>query len=463
LRLIGLQEKKFTNNTVNHYKLERQNFMVILSTILYFIITIFIIVMVHEIGHFIAAKLSGMRVDRFSLGFPPRLFGKKIGETDYCISALPIGGYVKVAGMIDESNDTEFLNKPPEPWEFRSKSIPKKIFTLANGVLMNILLSILIFWGIKYFQTDVVWKTTDIGTITKHSVADSIGFMTGDRILKINGASVQTWNQIESQIVISQISDDVPVLVDRSGEEVTLSIPKNTIKETDTYFLFYPKDIFVKIFNVQPASAAERAGILKNDIIKTIDSNEVHTNIDAISLIQMNAGREISMVLLRDSNLVELNVTPDSVTKMIGIQLNTFYDGPKEERHLGLFESFGAGIKLAYSTTIMFFKSIWFIIDGKVEFSKAIGGPIKIAELATQSASMGVVSFFSFIGMLSLTLAIINILPFPALDGGHIMFVIYEAIFKKEFPLKARMIIQQTGFYILMLFMVYVIYNDIFR
>jgi regulator of sigma E protease len=404
-----------------------------------------------------------MRVDRFSLGFPPRLFGIQIGETDYCISALPIGGYVKIAGMIDESNDTDFVNKPPEPWEFRSKSIPKKVFAITNGVIMNILLAILIFWGIKYFQTDVVWQTTDIGTIKQHSVADSIGFMTGDKILKIDGASVQTWEQVQTQIIIGQIGDDVDVLVDRSGEEVTLSIPQNTIKETDISFIFYPKDVSVRIATVQSASAAEKAGIRKNDIIKSIDGNDVHINTDAISLIQMNAGREITMALLRDSSIVELQVTPDSVTKIIGVQLNTFYNGPKEERRLGLFESFGAGVKLAYNTTIMFFKSIWFIIDGKVEFSKAIGGPVKIAELASQSADMGIISFLSFIGMLSLTLAIINILPFPALDGGHLMFLIYEAIFKKEFPLKARMILQQAGFYILMLFMVYVIYNDIVR
>ena len=437
--------------------------MALLSTILYFIITIFIIVMVHEIGHFMAAKLTGMRVDRFSLGFPPRLFGKKIGDTDYCISALPIGGYVKIAGMIDESNDTEFLNKPPEPWEFRSKSIPKRIFAISNGVLMNLLLSILIFWGIKYVQTDIIWKTTDIGTIKQHTLADSIGFMTGDRILKINGTPVQTWDQVGDQIFINQISDDVSVLVDRAGEEKTLSIPQNTIKETDTQFIFYPKDIFVKITQVQPASIAEKSGILKNDIIKTIDGSEVNIPTDVISLIQSNAGKEISMTLLRDSNIVKLNVTPDTVTKIIGIQLSTFYNGPKEERRLGLFESFWAGIKLAYNTTIMFFKSIWFIIDGKIEFSRAIGGPVKIAKLANQYADMGIISFFSFIGMLSLTLAIINILPFPALDGGHIIFLIYEAIFKKEFPVNPRIVLQQTGIIILMLFMVYVIYNDIFR
>jgi regulator of sigma E protease len=438
--------------------------MALLSSIFYFVITILVIVMIHELGHFFAAKLSGMRVDRFSIGFPPRLFGKKFGDTDYCISLLPIGGYVKIAGMIDESMDTEFLGKEAQPWEFRSKPIYKRIFVIVAGVVMNLLLSIMIFWGMKYFQTEILWKTTEIGEVKTESIAGVNGFKSDDKILNVNGNSVDTWNQLENQILIAQVSDNVNVTVERSGANVNLTIPKNSIKETDNSFIFFPKYVQVKIFNVQSGSPAEKAGIRKDDIIKSINGNSIYVNTDAIKIIQENAGRETPVTLLRpDGRMVETKVTPDAKTKMIGIQLNTFYYGPKEEKHLGIFESFGAGIKLAINTTVMFFKSIWFIIEGKVEFSKAIGGPVKIAELATQSADLGLISFLSFIGMLSLTLAIINILPFPALDGGHLVFLIYEGIFKKEFPIKARMILQQAGFYLLMIFMLFVIYNDIFR
>lgn len=437
--------------------------MTILTTIFYFVITILIIVLVHELGHFLAAKLSGMRVDRFSIGFPPRLFGKKIGDTDYCISLLPIGGYVKIAGMIDESMDTDFLQKEPQPWEFRSKPVKNRIFVIVAGVIMNILLSIIIFWGIKYFQTETLWKTTTIGVVTKGSTAEKVGFKSYDKILSVNNKEIQTWNQVESQIFISQITDNVNVKVERNNEIVEIIIPKNTIKETDNQFIFYPKDITVKILGVQKGSPAEISGIKKDDIIKSVNNTPINFNSEVIKIIQENAGKEIPIVLQRDNKEIELKVTPDKETKMIGIQLNNFYFGPKEERKLGIFESFVAGIKLAVNTTYMFFKSIWYIIEGKVEFSKAIGGPIKIAELASQSADLGAYSFFSFIGMLSLTLAIINILPFPALDGGHLVFLIYEGIFKKEFPVKARLILQQVGFYLLLIFMIFVIYKDIFR
>ncbi len=438
--------------------------MAILSSIIYFVITILVIVMIHELGHFFAAKLCGMRVDRFSIGFPPRLFGKKFGDTDYCISLLPIGGYVKIAGMIDESMDTDFLAKEPQPWEFRSKSVPKKIFVIVAGVVMNLLLSVMIFWGIKYFQTEIIWKTTEIGTVKTESIAGVNGFRTNDKIISINGKQVDNWNQLENQIIIAQISDNVNVSIEREGQKVDLTIPKNSVKETDNSFLFFPKYVKVKILSVQSGSPADKAGIIKDDIIKSINGIPISVTTDAVKIIQENAGKEVPLTLQRtDGKIIETRVIPDAKTKIIGIGLSTFYFGPKDEKHLGIFESFGGGIKLAVNTTFMFFKSIWFIIEGKVEFSKAIGGPVKIAELASQSADLGIINFLSFIGMLSLTLGIINILPFPVLDGGHLMFLIYEGIFKKEFPVKARLIMQQAGFYLLMIFMLFVIYNDIFR
>src|SRR4030042_6568318 len=137
--------------------------MQFLETLFYFIVTLGVLVFVHERGHVLAAKLSGMRVDRFSLGFPPRAFGKKIGDTDYCVSWLPIGGYVKIAGMIDESFDTEYLSRPPEPWEFRAKPIWQRMFVISAGVIMNLLLAELIFWGINYTQGKIVRETTEIG------------------------------------------------------------------------------------------------------------------------------------------------------------------------------------------------------------------------------------------------------------------------------------------------------------
>ena len=159
--------------------------MVILSTIFYFIITIGILVLVHELGHFLAAKLFRMRVDIFSIGFPPRAFGKKIGETDYCMSWIPIGGYVKIAGMIDESMDTEFLKNEPQPWEFRSKPKWQRAIVLSAGVMMNILLAIVIFWGIIYYEGKTIRPITEIGYVCRRVLQQKLVCKQGIRLYQL--------------------------------------------------------------------------------------------------------------------------------------------------------------------------------------------------------------------------------------------------------------------------------------
>jgi regulator of sigma E protease len=170
--------------------------MELLSTVFYFIVTIGVIVFLHELGHFASAKLFGMRVDRFSIGFPPRAFGKQIGETDYCVSWIPIGGYVKIAGMIDESLDNDFLNRPPEPWEFRSKPIWQRAIVMAAGVTMNLVLAIVIFWGIIFSQGRTVRPITEVGYIVSESPAEKAGFQMFDKIRSVNGTDVTRWDEI---------------------------------------------------------------------------------------------------------------------------------------------------------------------------------------------------------------------------------------------------------------------------
>jgi regulator of sigma E protease len=164
-----------------------------LPTTFYFLVVIGILVLVHELGHFLAAKFFGMRVDRFSIGFPPRAFGKQIGETDYCVSWIPIGGYVKIAGMVDESFDTEFINEDPKPWEFRSKPIWQRMIVICAGVAMNIFLSILIFWGIIFYQGKTVKPVAVVGYAVSESPAAKAGFRSGDVIIDVNGKHSTYW------------------------------------------------------------------------------------------------------------------------------------------------------------------------------------------------------------------------------------------------------------------------------
>src|SRR5512140_864993 len=197
----------------------------------YFILTLGVLVLVHELGHFLAAKLFKMRVERFSIGFPPRAFGKQIGETDYCVSWIPIGGYVKIAGMIDESFDTEFLGKPPEPWEFRSKPIWQRMIVISAGVIMNLLLAVLIFWAINYIQGSAVRETTTIGYVIERSPAAKAGLQAGDRVVQINNKPVQNWDQLLSDLYIETMGNDVTVTVQRGAEQRQLFVPRSTIPE----------------------------------------------------------------------------------------------------------------------------------------------------------------------------------------------------------------------------------------
>ncbi|PLX28923.1 MAG: RIP metalloprotease RseP, partial [Ignavibacteria bacterium] len=173
----------------------------ILSQIFYFVIIIGVLVLIHELGHFLAAKAFGMRVERFSIGFPPRAFGKQIGDTDYCVSWLPIGGYVKISGMIDESMDTEHLEKAPEPWEFRAKPVWQRIIVITAGVIMNVLLAIAIFWGLNLSQGVQHHKVTTIGMVQENSIAAKYGLQSGDEITAINGEEMSTWEGIRENVL----------------------------------------------------------------------------------------------------------------------------------------------------------------------------------------------------------------------------------------------------------------------
>jgi regulator of sigma E protease len=210
--------------------------------IIYFIITIAILVFVHEFGHFAAAKLSGMRADIFAIGFGKRLFGyNKLtgftfgdlpkdfdgqGNTDYRLCLLPLGGYVKIAGMVDESFDTEFADKEPAPYEFRSKSVAKKVFVISAGVLMNLILSLLVFSGMKFINGEQIILTTTVGVVPPNSLADSLGFRQNDKIVAINNAPVNNWNELRTELVINTLGEDINIDLLRNGDKESIFIPR---------------------------------------------------------------------------------------------------------------------------------------------------------------------------------------------------------------------------------------------
>ncbi len=434
--------------------------MEILTTIFYFVLTIGVLVLVHELGHFGAAKMFRMRVDRFSIGFPPRAFGIKIGETDYCVSWIPIGGYVKIAGMIDESFDTEFANRAPEPWEFRAKPVWQRMIVLAGGVIMNLLLAIAIFWGIIYSSGKTVWPTTEIGFISENSAAQTAGFQPGDRILTINGVTVRYWDEIENLIYVEHMGQDLTVTIERAGIPRTISIARASIPSvSEQRFGVLPRGVVPVIVSVEDGKPAAEAGLKPGDIITRMNDAQV----DFYSLprlIKQHPGRQVRVEWRRESETIAGTITP-TAEGTIGISFNPRYEGPVDRLRFSLIEALGEAIVDLAGAVEAFFRNIYSIFAGTVSLSESVGGPVRIAQIATRSAQAGLASFLTVMAWLSLTLALLNLLPFPALDGGHLVFLAYEGVFRREIPTKVKIVLQQTGFALLLVFMAFVLYNDI--
>ncbi len=445
--------------------------------IIYFAITIGILVFIHELGHFLAAKMTGMRVDVFAVGFGKRLFGynKKTGftfgdlpkdfegegNTDYRLSMLPLGGYVKIVGMVDESFDTEFANKEPQPYEFRSKNFLQKTFVITAGVLMNLLLAVLIFWGANFFKGKPVTLTTTVGYVKTDSPADSLGFMKGDVFQSINGVVVETWDDIRNEIYINTIGENLNIKVLRNGVEKNLFLPRNRIPDIEKKGeLVSPEGYRPYVAEVMKDSPAETAGLLSGDIFLSLNGKSLGSSSEFIGIVSQNAGVDLNAKILRGSDTLSLAVIPGSDGK-IGIAINDIFEGKTEYKTFGFFEAFYvAGVDLINLTRVTF-SVAGKVIGGQVEFGKVFGGPVRIAQLAAKSADVGFESFLFFIAVLSLSLALINIMPFPVLDGGHLLMIIIETITRREIPVKVKIAINNTGFVLLMLLMVFIIYNDI--
>ncbi len=445
--------------------------------IIYFAITIGILVFIHEFGHFAAAKLSGMRVDVFAIGFGKRLFGwnKKSrfsfgelpkdfdgeGHTDYRLSLLPLGGYVKIAGMIDESMDTSFTDKEPQPYEFRAKSVWAKIFVITAGVLMNLLLAWVIFWGANFFQGKPITPTTTLAYVEDGSLAAKSGFESGDKILSVNNKKVTNWENLRAEIFINTLGENINVKVLRDGQEKDLSINRKLIPEDETKGAYLiPEGVKPAIGEVLKNSPAEKAGIKSGDVLLAINDIPLYSALQVTNIISSSKEKELKITVERDHQKKDVFVTPGR-DGVIGVMIATVFMGKTEIMKYGIFESVYYGWKDIEKMTDLTFSMIGKVFTGNVEFKKAFGGPIKIAQIAAKSADSGVSSFLYFLALLSLSLAILNIMPFPVLDGGHLVMIIIESIIKREIPVKIKLAIQNTGLVLLLLLMAFIIYNDI--
>lgn len=452
-----------------------------LNDILYFLIVIGILVVIHEFGHFIAARLSGIRTEIFSFGMGYRLFGfnKVNGFTfgnlpkdwdggaycDYRVSLFPIGGYVKVSGMVDESLDTSFEKTEPKPWEFRTKNTFQKIFVLSAGVIMNALLTIAIFSTIILIEGKSLINTTEIGFVQKNSLAESIGLKENDKIISINNVNVKTWDEVFEMLTLDQMGKNRQLKVLRDSEIIELTADGKKILKTiadQKPIGLSPKGWMIMINNVESLKPAGKAGFQPGDTVLSINGEAIKSSAQFVSIIKANKSVPLTIEGKRGKEFFSKEVIPNE-DGFIGVELREVYNGPKIIKSYSVIEALGYGFSETWRSINLFLSTINQIFSGTISAKQSLGGPIMIAKMASQQAEIGIINFLHFMALLSITLAIINILPFPALDGGHLVFIIIEGIIRREIPVKVKIAFQNVGMIALLALMAFVIYNDIVR
>ena len=450
--------------------------MELLSTIFYFIIAIFILVTAHEFGHFITARIFGMRVDRFFIGFDffgIKLWQKKIGETEYGIGAFPVGGYVKIAGMVDESLDADFANTPPQPWEFRAKPVWQRLVVLAGGVGMNMVLATAVFIGITAIFGESRTSITSPAFVEPGSVFATMGVSTGDHLISINGHRLSWWEEAidPEQLTVKGLQ----YTVEHNGRIVTIQAPANILTRINENQSIGIRPVMPPIVDqVLAGEPASKSGIRSGALITAIDGRPVVDWTEVVGIISKSAGRKLAITwmalpspvsgaltaeLIRSKGTtVTTGIVPNKSGK-IGISLKQTI--ATERRHLGPVESIGSGINQTWKTTTMTVQGFTKLFSGQEDIRKSVGGPIKIARMANQSAEQGPVSFLYFVAVLSISLAFINILPIPALDGGQFVLNAIECVIGRELPFEVKMRIQQIGMAILLTIFAFFMINDI--
>lgn len=435
--------------------------MEILTQAAQFILSLSILIVLHELGHFIPAKLFKTRVEKFYLFFDPwfSVFKVKKGETEYGIGWLPLGGYVKIAGMIDESMDKEQMKLPPEPWEFRSKPAWQRLIIMLGGVTVNAVLGVLIYsmvlfaWGEEFLPTKNVTNGVAVDTL-----AYQMGLRDGDMILSVDNISVENINKVPYEILINQAQS---IQVQRDGQKVDIAVTEDDLSEMikHKYALVEPRFPF-DVDTVLPHSPAAAAGIQKGDKIIAIKNIPTPYFQDAVDVLKSNTNLTVDVLLLRNNDSVTTKATVSDQGKLgIGPKsLDNYFT--TEVREYGFLESFPAGTHKAYETFDGYIKQFQVLFTVK-DAHKEIGGFMSIGK--AYSTRWDWQRFWSFTAFLSIVLAIMNILPIPALDGGHVMFLLYEVVTKRKPNEKIMEYAQYAGMILLLALLLYANGNDVIR
>lgn len=423
-----------------------------------------ILVILHELGHFIAARAFGIKVEKFYLFFDAwgiSLFKFKYKDVEYGIGWLPLGGYVKIAGMIDESMDTEQLAGPPQPWEFRSKPAWQRLIVMLGGITVNILLGIFIFWvlTIKYGETYIPNSEARYG-IVPGALGQKIGLRAGDKVVEINGKTVDRFEDLTSPQVIM---GNVILTVQRGAQTLDVKVPPDLLNGIsddgiNSFIQPLPRMKFA-IDSIVAKSGAEKAGLKKGDSIIAVNSTAIAFFDQLKAQLEASKNKPVQLTIKRNGTTIQTTAT---VGKEGTLGFVATLDTPKRKQvSFSFFGSLPVGASQAWSNFTDNAKGLGKVIKGDVKANKAITGPVGMLRLFGPTVDW--IRFWHIVGFLSMVLALTNLLPIPALDGGHALFLVVEMIKGKPLSDKFLERAQIVGFVLLVTLMVLVFGNDIMR
>lgn len=449
-------------------------------TILQFILALGILVTLHELGHFLAARAFGIKVEKFYLFFDAwgfKLFKFKKGDTEYGIGWLPLGGYVKIAGMVDESLDTKQLKTEPEAWEFRSKPAWQRLIVMVGGVFVNLVLGIVIITGLTYSQGDSFIPNEAInakGGIYAGPDARKLGFKSGDKIVALNGKPVVDLlgefgnpsflmadkktvaiKRLASNDINTAVYTDTTITLPTNFEEVITKAMKSEMP------FFAPRYQF-EVKTVVKGGSAYKAGMLEGDCVLAIDSQKIGSFFELKETLKAKGGKTADFTVLSKDGKTSKKYITITDEGTIGFQPKFVgFEGLEKTIKYGLGESLVKGVEKSFTLISANAKGLGKVVSGKTNAKNSLAGPIGIAQM--YGSTWDWINFWSLTAMLSLALAFMNILPIPALDGGHVMFLMYEIITRRPVNEKVLYVGQIVGMVILFSLIAFIFWVDIAR
>ena len=433
-----------------------------------FLLSLSLLIILHELGHFIPAKLFKTRVEKFYLFFDIKysLLKKKIGETEYGIGWLPLGGYVKISGMIDESMDKEQMTLPAQPWEFRSKPAWQRLIIMLGGVTVNFILAFIIYIGMAFFYGDLYLNNSELkdGIAVTSPVGEELGFKTGDKILEVDGEKVARFNEIPGKILFAKT-----VLVERNGAAQKIELPIDLINKVlggqKTAFISLREPFMVGMVS---DSSANIKLLQAKDVVRSLNGQPIKYADEVIAVAKANPNQTLDAVVFRDEKEVSTKIHVNEKGKLgvyvasLGVvSLEKLGIYKFTEQKYGFFESFPVGIQKGKEQLFGYGKQLKAIFTPSTGAYKGVGGFKAIFDIFPKTWSWEI--FWNITALLSIMLGVMNLLPIPALDGGHVMFLLYEMVTRRKPSDKFMEHAQMVGFVMLIGLLLFANGNDIYK